>query len=121
MPMMSSRLSPMTGKTRMRGAQRSLDDLVERVLYVDTIHLGTRNHHVAHRHVGHLKRAFDDRKGIRIEQIAFESGVQQHQQLFPIFRLAHQKVGQSVRGIRGVAGQRNYCPCEVQETNKPEV
>ena len=55
------------------------------------VHLGARDHDVAHGHLGDLQRAFDDRQSIRVEQFALERAVQQREQLLAVLRLADQE------------------------------
>jgi len=41
----------------------------------DHVHLSPRDHDVAHRHLGNLQRAFDDRQRVGVEQSVLERPV----------------------------------------------
>ena len=58
---------------------------------VDDVHLRPRHHHVAGLEFGHLEGALDDREGIGVEELALVGGVEQLDELFAVFGLAHEE------------------------------
>jgi hypothetical protein len=82
-------------KARVRRFQYDLGDLFRRFLDVDHVHLGARHHDVAHRHVGHRQRAFDDGQCVGIHQVALEGAMEQFQELFAVLGFAQQQRGQA--------------------------
>ncbi len=77
------------------------DDLGERVVDVDDVHLRPRDHHVGNAGVGGGQGAFDDGQRIGVHQVALVGRVQEINQLFPVFRL-------SVSGTRKTIKQGRF-------------
>ena len=75
-------------------------ELFRRIVDVDHVHLGTRDHDVPHLGLGYLEHAFDHGKRIGIEQIPLIGGMEKFYELVPIFRFAHQQRAQPLKPAR---------------------
>ena len=64
------------------------------------VHLCTRNHHVAHGHLGDLQRTLDDGKRVGVEQAMLERAVEERKQLLAVLRLADKERGETLEQRR---------------------
>jgi hypothetical protein len=73
----------------------TVGDPLGRVVDVDHVHLRARHHDVAHRHVGHRQRAFDDGQRVGVHQVALEGAMDQFEELLAVFGFALQQRGET--------------------------
>jgi hypothetical protein len=85
----------MTGKREWAASMTVGDDLVERVVDVDDVHLGPRHHDVGNAGFGGGEGAFDDGQRIGVQQVALVGRMQHLHQLLAVFRFAQQQRGQA--------------------------
>ncbi len=78
-------------KARVLGLEHERQELGRIVVDRHDVHLGARNHDVAHRHLGHLQHALDHRQRVGVEELVLERAVQELEELVAVLGLAREE------------------------------
>ena len=82
------------------GLEHQRQELGRLVVDRDDVHLGARDHDVAHGHLGHLQHALDHRQRVGVEELVLERAVQELEQLVAVLGLAREERGQPLEQRR---------------------